>query len=73
MIFVTHDIAEAALLADRVIYMTPGKIAADIPIALPHPRDALSDQEAKEMSDLRTELLQLFYQNSGLEDDHEEV
>ena len=73
VLFVTHDIAEAALLADRVIYMTPGKIAADLPIALPHPRDALSDQEAKEMSDLRTELLQLFYQNSGLEDDHEEV
>ena len=73
VIFVTHDIAEAALLADRVIYMTPGRIAADIPVSLPHPRDAISDGEAKAMSDLRTELLQLFYQNSGLEDDHEEV
>ncbi len=73
VLFVTHDIAEAAFLADRVIYMTPGKVAADIPVALPHPRNAISDGEAKAMSDLRTELLQLFYQNSGLEDDHEEV
>ena len=73
VIFVTHDIAEAAFLADRVIYMTPGKIAADIPIALPHPREALNDEEARTMMDTRRELLQLFYQNSGLEDDHEEV
>ncbi len=73
VLFVTHDIAEAALLADRVIYMTPGKVAADIAIPLPHPREALSDEEAKHLSGLRTELLQLFYQNSGLEDGHEEI
>jgi NitT/TauT family transport system ATP-binding protein len=39
--FVTHDIDEAILLGDRVIVMTarPGKVKADIRIAIPRPRD----------------------------------
>jgi NitT/TauT family transport system ATP-binding protein len=39
--FVTHDIDEAILLGDRVLVMTarPGRIKADIPIAIPRPRD----------------------------------
>lgn len=39
--FVTHDIDEAILLGDRVIVMTarPGKVKADIDIAIPRPRD----------------------------------
>jgi NitT/TauT family transport system ATP-binding protein len=40
VLFVTHSIAEAILLADRVIVFTPqpGRIAADIRIDLPRPR-----------------------------------
>src|SRR5438270_1247437 len=44
VIYVTHNVAEAVYLADRVIVMTPhpGRIRTELPINLARPRDPLS-------------------------------
>lgn len=40
MLFVTHDVDEAAFLGERILVMgaAPGRIVADIPVGLPRPR-----------------------------------
>ena len=44
VVYVTHNVAEAVYLGDRVIAMSPhpGTIRAEVRIRLPRPRDALS-------------------------------
>ncbi|MBH8601516.1 ABC transporter ATP-binding protein [Thermoactinomyces sp. CICC 23799] len=37
-LLVTHDVEEAVTLADRVILLKDGKVATDIPVTLPRPR-----------------------------------
>src|SRR6516225_8308 len=44
VVYVTHNVAEAVYLADRVVVMTPhpGKVRTEVPIRLTRPRDPLS-------------------------------
>ncbi len=46
ILMVTHNIEEAVLMCDRVIVLSsnPGRIAAEIPIALQHPRNRLDPE-----------------------------
>ena len=44
VIYVTHNVAEAVYLADRIVVLTPhpGTLRAEIRVTLPRPRDTLS-------------------------------
>ncbi len=59
VLFVTHAIEEAILLADRVIVMSPGpgRITADVPVRLARPRDVVS----AEFNEMRRELASLLH------------
>jgi NitT/TauT family transport system ATP-binding protein len=57
VVFVTHDLAEAVFLADRVVLMTrrPGRVAASFPVPLPRPR-TLDQRYSAEFADLCREI-----------------
>lgn len=54
VIFITHDLAEAVVLSDRVIVMSsrPGRVIADIPIPLKRPRSVSALQRDPEYHEL---------------------
>lgn len=45
-VLITHDVAEAVALADRVIVLRQGRVALDIDVGLPRPRRMIGDQAA---------------------------
>lgn len=56
VVFITHDLAEAVALSDRVIVMSarPGRIVADVPIALARPRSVRELQKSPEFHEIYT-------------------
>lgn len=52
VVFVTHDVNEAILLADRIVFMEPGKVRTEVNVDLPRPRENCEE--------LRQKLLALF-------------
>jgi sulfonate transport system ATP-binding protein len=64
-IMVTHDVAEAVTLADRVLMIEDGEIALDLRVDLPRVRERGSVEVAK----LEGEILRHLFQNSQAGDD----
>ncbi len=61
IVFVTHDLNEAELLADRIVFMIPKFIYAVIDDKLPRPRNYPSIQESREYKELYQKLVKYFY------------
>jgi ABC-type nitrate/sulfonate/bicarbonate transport system ATPase subunit len=61
IIFVTHDIDEALLLANRIVIMTlnPGRIKKIMPVDLPRPRNRQNLYTNNDCQALRSEVMSL--------------
>jgi sulfonate transport system ATP-binding protein len=64
-IMVTHDVAEAVTLADRVLLIEDGEIALDLRVDLPRARERGSVEVAK----LEGEILRHLFRNAQAGDD----
>ena len=60
-IFVTHDIDEALLLADRIVFMSGGRFLEEFRVEALRPRDPELFSQTDEFRQLRSRLLTLFY------------
>jgi len=64
VVFVTHDIDEALLLADRILFMEPARIVEEIHVNAPRPREKSSFFSSAVYNNLHRKLFNLFY-NDG--------
>jgi NitT/TauT family transport system ATP-binding protein len=63
VLFVTHSVAEAAYLSDRVVVMAsrPGRVSADVRVVLPRPRRPELEEDP-EFFGLTTQLSRLLHE-----------
>lgn len=71
VVFVTHDVDEAILLADRIIVMEPSKIRSVLPVKLGFPRVRDDLIGTAEYEKLHRQLISLFYDHVENEIDQE--
>ncbi len=72
-VFVTHDIDEALLLADRVVFMSGGVFGGEFFVQTPRPRDPDEFAQSQEFYSLKSELLELFYSAEEMNKDQAEL
>jgi NitT/TauT family transport system ATP-binding protein len=53
ILFVTHDLDEAVLIADRIIVMRQGRVQDEMAVPLPRPRDLGAARGTKEFAETR--------------------
>ncbi|MBR5657820.1 MAG: ABC transporter ATP-binding protein [Lachnospiraceae bacterium] len=61
VVFITHDVDEAILLADRIVAMEPGRIKSIHEVKLPHPRVRDELVGTSEYEKLHKQLILSFY------------
>jgi NitT/TauT family transport system ATP-binding protein len=63
IVFVTHDVDEAILLSDRMLFMHDKKIEEDIPVPFPRPRKRENIARTGEYGKLREKIMSLFFRD----------
>lgn len=71
VVFVTHDLNEAILLADRIVFMMPLRIHSVIDVNIPRPRAREGVYESPEYKKLSEKLNHLFNDVTSFVDDYE--
>lgn len=68
VVFITHDIDEAIMLADRVVVMTPrpGRIRAILPVPVSRPRTLATLTDPRFIA-LKGQILSLIYHDAATE------